>query len=96
MTPDTPPEQRFEVQDSSGKVVAKVVNGKWVFVNSAFPTDIHRPQRDDDVAAWLKRERDRARGTKDYDPIDGLLDRYRECADYGLTLRPEDEGKGDP
>jgi hypothetical protein len=28
--------------------------------------------------------------------VDALLDRYRECADYGLSLRAEDEGAGDP
>lgn len=28
--------------------------------------------------------------------VDRLLDRYRECSDYGLTLRPEDDELGDP
>lgn len=31
-----------------------------------------------------------------WEAINDLLARYRECADYGLTLRPEDDGKGDP
>jgi hypothetical protein len=30
------------------------------------------------------------------DALDDLLDRYRECSDYGLSLRAEDEGAGDP
>lgn len=62
----------------------------------------HRPCRDDDIAAWLKRMRDGSDGHPGlgpgitHDAIDGLLDRYRECADYGLTLRPEDDERGDP
>ncbi len=57
----------------------------------------HLPQRGDDVEEWLRRMRDRlppATGRR-Y-AINALLDRYRECSDYGLTLRPEDDGAGDP
>lgn len=47
------------------------------------------PSRDDDVAAWLKRERDRARELS-YDntaaAIDNLLDDYRLHADTGTPL----------
>ncbi len=62
----------------------------------------HMPQRGDDVEAWLERNRDR------YSPlgsigsrlqriaIQGVLDRYRECADYGLALSIEDDEAGDP
>ncbi len=62
------------------------------------PTEAqHRPRRDDDVETWLKRMRDRNSSHPEYPhAIDGLLDRYRECADYGLTLRPEDDSLGDP
>lgn len=54
-----------------------------------------KPHRDDAVAAWLKRERDRygLRDTYSWGAIDRLLDRYREKADYGLAL---DEDGGDP
>jgi hypothetical protein len=30
-----------------------------------------------------------------YCAVDRLLDRYIECADYGLTLLPEDDEWGD-
>jgi hypothetical protein len=60
----------------------------------------HVPRRDDDVAAWLKRMRDRwPRGTSGPGPFEAIarvLDRYCECADYGLSLRPEDDEAGDP
>lgn len=73
-------------------------------------TFVHRPHRDDDVAAWLKRKRDELRAASALDfssqekiaydwmarGVNDLLDRYRECADYGLTLRPEDDHRGDP
>jgi hypothetical protein len=58
----------------------------------------HRPRRDDDVAAWLKRMRDaypEGDATARF-AVDRLLDRYRECADHGLTLRLEDDERGDP
>lgn len=59
---------------------------------------VHRPRRGDDVEAWLERARDAYKrvGPTSWLPLDRLLDRYRECADYGLTLRPEDDGAGDP
>ena len=58
-------------------------------------TEAHQPRRGDDVETWLKRQRDRS-GTRDrWLAVDALLDRYRECADYGLTLRPEDDEGGD-
>jgi hypothetical protein len=70
----------------------------------------HRPRRGDDVETWLKRKRDElsAAAQMDFPPnvierydwmargANDLLDRYRECADYGLTLRVEDDGRGDP
>lgn len=62
-------------------------------------SDTHRPQRGDDVEAWLRRWRDRQLGNGEeaaYLAIDKMLDRYRECADYGLTLRPADKEAGDP
>lgn len=64
--------------------------------------DPHRPFREDDVEAWLKRMRDMQPigvsidDDASWEAINDLLARYRECADYGLTLRPEDDGKGDP
>lgn len=67
-------------------------------------SSIHRPQRGDDVDAWLERQRDHYAGRRAVSPLAGsrcvvcqeLLNRYRECADYGLTLRPEDDERGDP
>lgn len=64
-------------------------------------SDTHRPHRDDDVATWLERRRDALdpRNATDniaWMTIDRLLERYCECADYGLTLRPEDDTEGDP
>lgn len=61
----------------------------------------HAPQRGDDVEAWLRRMRNRFGGwvtaaeRERFEAVDGLLNRYRECADYGLTLRPEDDDHGD-
>lgn len=66
----------------------------------------HTPRRDDDVAEWLKRKRDdlspvqmMTGGGEITSPVwravDDLLNRYRECADYGLSLRPEDDEHGD-
>lgn len=54
------------------------------------------PHRGDDVAEWLKRYRDRffLDGER-WRAVDQLLERYRECSDYGLTLKPEDDDKGD-
>jgi hypothetical protein len=62
------------------------------------PASAHLPRRDDDVARWLKRMRDawsQGGECSESRAIDTLLDRYRECADYGLTLRPEDDEAGD-
>lgn len=56
--------------------------------------EVHKPRRDDDVEVWIKRWRDTQ--PTSWAAIDDLLDRYRECADYGLTLRPEDDERGDP
>lgn len=58
----------------------------------------HRPCRGDDVEVWIKRMRDRIDPNKGraFRAIDELLDRYRECSDYGLSLRPEDDHLGDP
>lgn len=65
----------------------------------------YRPRREDAVARWLKRMRDHF-GAQDrldevtpeagelkwrWGTIDGLLDRYRECADFGLSLEPDDD-----
>lgn len=58
------------------------------------PEEQHEPCRGDDVEAWLKRERDG--GEARCNVIDQLLDRYRECSDYGLSLRPEHDELGDP
>lgn len=57
------------------------------------------PTRGDDVEAWIKRCRDawnRTGERPEFRAIDWMLDRYRECADYGLSLRPEDDERGDP
>jgi hypothetical protein len=69
-----------------------------------------KPRREDAVARWLKRMRDHF-GAQDrlnevtpearelkwrWGAIDGLLDRYRECADLGLSLEPEDDEMGMP
>lgn len=57
----------------------------------------HQPRRDDEVAAWFKRMRDfLPPDSEQYQAVDRLLDRYRECSDYGLTLLPEDDERGDP
>lgn len=57
----------------------------------------HRPQRGDDVEAWLKRMRDRyPRVSTEWSTANRILDRYRECSDYGLTLQSSDDGAGDP
>lgn len=57
----------------------------------------HAPNRGSEVEAWLRRMRD---GFAEYGPawgaVDLLLDRYRECSDLGLTLKPEDDERGDP
>lgn len=59
--------------------------------------DLVRPTRGDEMELWLKRMRDKrsANGVA-YNTIDQLLDRYRECSDYGLSLRPVDDERGDP
>lgn len=59
---------------------------------------IGRPVRGDVVEKWLVRQRDRWNRTgerPEFQAIDAMLDRYRECSDYGLTLRPEDDEAGD-
>jgi hypothetical protein len=58
----------------------------------------HRPRRGDDVEVWLTRMRDRlgSQGEQQLRALTALLDRYRECSDYGLTLAPEDDQLGDP
>lgn len=57
-----------------------------------------KPRRKDDVDLWLKRMRDGkyARSDFGYVVVNRLLDRYRECADYRLTLKPQDDQRGDP
>lgn len=57
----------------------------------------HKPARGDDFEQWLRRERDALQEhTIHWMVVDQLLDRYRERADYGLSLREEDDHKGDP
>lgn len=49
----------------------------------------HRPKRDDDVAAWIKRMRNEHLPTVDHAPwetLDNLLDDYRLHADTGTRL----------
>lgn len=47
----------------------------------------HTPDRDSDVAAWIKRERDGFPNDSDtYLALDWLLDDYRERADTGTPL----------
>lgn len=63
-----------------------------------------QPRRDDAVARWLKRARDKQTNSERpdfpkhgmarvmaYEVIDSLLDRYRECSDFNLSLEPEDD-----
>lgn len=65
---------------------------------------VHQPQRGDDVERWLRRMRSAydprcsasRRDRLGWEIIDDLLNRYRECSDYGLTLRPDDDEAGDP
>lgn len=48
----------------------------------------YQPKRGDDVELWLKRQRDmwnRTGERPEFQAIDTMLDRYRECADYGLS-----------
>ena len=76
------------------------------WLHEQFRDRAYKPHRDDDVAAWLKRMRDQYQGgwpsgvtleqRACYEAINEMLNRYRECADYGLTLRPEDDKHGDP
>lgn len=62
----------------------------------------HQPQRGDDVEAWLRRRRNLYAGRATiadgyrFEALDALLDRYRECSDYGLSLEREDDERGDP
>lgn len=57
--------------------------------------DSHRPNRDDDVAGWLKRQRDKYRRMGEvlesqiHLAIDDLLDDYRLHADTGTPLSEE-------
>lgn len=52
------------------------------------------PNREDSVARWLVSERDAHHvSSREWRVLDGLLDDYREKADYGLAL---DEPGGDP
>lgn len=52
------------------------------------------PRRGDDREARLKEDRDRhLRGSKAWDHFNRLLNRHRECSDYGIPL--DDDG-GDP
>jgi hypothetical protein len=47
----------------------------------------HQPNRDCDVARWLKAKRDaQGRRSEEWWAIDEILDEYRARADYGLTL----------
>lgn len=49
--------------------------------------DYHKPKREDGVARWLQRLRDQeASDSIEYQTIDGLLGRYNDCADFGLSL----------
>jgi hypothetical protein len=60
-------------------------------------TEPHKPMRGDDVELWLKRQREQfGRMSHQWRVVNELLDRYRWCSDYGLTLRPEDDHRGDP
>lgn len=48
------------------------------------------PRRDDDVAAWLKRQRDSYEHLGEaWATVDWLLDDYRERADHGVRLGQE-------
>ena len=70
----------------------------WTSSTMRDPT-VYLPHRGDDVENWLKRMRDKVQGDYSehtaYQVIEKLLTRYRECSDYGLTLRPEDDSLGD-
>ncbi|MCA1571052.1 MAG: hypothetical protein LC798_12165 [Chloroflexi bacterium] len=61
------------------------------------PAAAHHPRRDDDVAQWLTRMRDawsQDGECSESRAIDSLLDRYRECAELGLTLAAEHDEAG--
>lgn len=56
-----------------------------------YQVEQHRPRRGSDVEAWLKRHRDgwlpsSPSGADVHRALDGLLDEYRDRADYGLPL----------
>lgn len=52
----------------------------------------HVPKNRDGVMAWLKRCRDGyPKGSTEYRTLGTLISKYRDCADYGLRLSPEDE-----
>jgi hypothetical protein len=81
-------------------VPAKVIQAAKDLHEGRIPT--HYPRRGDDVEAWLVRMRDNQPlgisidDDAPWHALNDLVDRYRECADYGLTLRPEDASSGDP
>lgn len=60
----------------------------------------HRPSRDSDVAAWIKRARDEwpqrsgEPSGVEWEALNSLLDDYREHADTGTPLGQEVQGPG--
>jgi hypothetical protein len=46
----------------------------------------HHPQRDDQVAAWIKDRRDAHKNNDLWAALDVLLDEYRLAADTGWSL----------
>lgn len=65
---------------------------------SMYQVEQHLPRRGSDVEAWLKRRRDEWAPNEAgvwpdaHHALDGLLDEYRRCADYGLPLNASLEG----
>lgn len=79
--------------DSS--VTAERVANLFKIRNGEYSTMSFQPQRDDEVAKWIKEVRDRFRWgarnrTVSFNVLDDLLDEYRLHADTGVPLNSDE------